>query len=446
MKKPDFDAVKQLSIIQFLAAVNVVPLKIRGAEHTYRSPIRTGDTMPSFFVNALKNCWIDFGAGHKVGGNIIDLAMRVFSTDFKTAARFLVEIFGNPHTMWQADAAVVANEQKLRLGAAARVPAGGVDKLTIERSGDLEYGPMREQLTNRKINLSLIMQNGRLMSKIKEVWYYQPGQRRSKPYFALGFVNESGGLELNAPGFKSCHGDKDVTYFKGRQPGCVVFESMTDCLAAITIRKKHYQCSVLILHSTSMERKALPYLVNEAVVHLYLDNDEEGLRCAAFLRKNCPNTAFVAQNEVYRGFKDVNDYLMGKKPAKALPSRGGMASAKSQTARWWLWVVFTENGSNNKVRMQLEADGQWRMRRNPKGECTFYSYNNQQDGYEALLALRHRLQDEVNVSRLCERTVGRKFTHEQVSHFLSLPQDRLRLSIQKRKVSKTVASEKNHVA
>ena len=442
MKKIDFDAVKRLSIIQFLAAVNAVPVKIRGAEHAYRSPIRTGDSDPSFFVNALKNCWIDFGAGHKVGGNIIDLAMRLFSTNYVTAARYLVEIFGNPHTIWEADAAIVANEQRLRVGSTGKIPAGGVSKLTIESIGALENGVLRKNLINRKIDLPLIMQNGRLWSKIREVNYYQPRQKRTEPYYAVGLENEAGGLELHARNFHSCYGHKDVTYFKGRQPGCAVFEGLMDYLAAITLRKRHYTCSVLILNSTKMVDKALPYLMDEPVVTLLLDNDEEGLRAAAYLRQSCPQTAFYGQNDKYRGFKDVNDFLMDKKPEKALPARGNLPSAKSQTARWWLWVVFAGHRTSKNVQMQLDAQGKWSMSRNKKGEweCTFYSYNNHQDGYDALLSLRHRLQDQVKVSRLCERTIGRKFTYEQLYHFL--PQDWARIPERKHCAGLTSTYEK----
>jgi hypothetical protein len=54
---------RTISITAYLSSMGIHPLKKRddGNERWYTSPIRQGDSSPSFKVDRQKNLWFDFG-------------------------------------------------------------------------------------------------------------------------------------------------------------------------------------------------------------------------------------------------------------------------------------------------------------------------------------------------------------------------------------------------
>jgi len=76
-------------ITDYLASKGIEPIKSQksGLELWYSSPIRCGDTHPSFKVDTLKNLWFDFGIA--VGGNTLDLVCRLESMNVREALAFL---------------------------------------------------------------------------------------------------------------------------------------------------------------------------------------------------------------------------------------------------------------------------------------------------------------------------------------------------------------------
>ena len=397
VKKDASKVVNRFSIVQFLARLDYVPDRVSGREHYYISPLRPGERTASFSVNILKNRWYDFGLSR--GGTLIDLAVLLLGWEVKEAIELLTQmVAGADATQWQpVDAGAAAKRNTLAL------PEGADEKKLLLREGELRNGILRKYLTDRGISLEALQADGRVWKLLREVHYSQQIKGVERKFFALGLLNQSGGCELKAKNFQSHYGTKDVTYIPGRQPGVAVFESMMDFFSALTLRYKKFkgkaagfQCAVLILHSTNYGYKNLHLVENAGCIWYYGDNDKAGLDLLAHYRETCKNVVVYAENDKYRGYKDLNDFLLKLLPTKELPARGQAPSRRSETAKWWLWVVFkAEKGKKDR-------------------QCTFYGYTNDTRGYEQLLALRNRLSDDAKVVRLCERTRGREYTYEQL--------------------------------
>ena len=68
---------KRIRIVDYLRLLGHEPVKVRGGQYWYLSPLRKEDT-PSFKVNDRLNEWYDFGLSE--GGSIIELAMLFLRT------------------------------------------------------------------------------------------------------------------------------------------------------------------------------------------------------------------------------------------------------------------------------------------------------------------------------------------------------------------------------
>lgn len=76
----------QINIVDFLAKSGIVPIKTRGRNFWYNSPLRNEKT-PSFKVDLIRNAWFDFGVG--CGGHLIDLVCKMYDIDLTGSIRIL---------------------------------------------------------------------------------------------------------------------------------------------------------------------------------------------------------------------------------------------------------------------------------------------------------------------------------------------------------------------
>lgn len=153
----------------------------------------------------------------------------------------------------------------------------------------------------------------------KEVHY----ELRKRHYFGLAFCNLSGGYEVRNPYYKGCLKNKDVSLIShthGETQGHVcVFEGFMDFLSYMTLRQAgdreiclEVPCDHLVMNSVNNLKKALGHLQEYPFIHCYLDNDLAG-------QKTVETIAMLftgkVNNEAYRydGYKDLNDYLRGKR-------------------------------------------------------------------------------------------------------------------------------------
>ena len=153
----------------------------------------------------------------------------------------------------------------------------------------------------------------------KEV-HYELRQRR---YFALAFGNISGGYEVRNPYYKGCIKNKDISLIlqsRGEtQSRVCLFEGFMDFLSYLTLKQTddsaiciNAPCDHLIMNSISNLKKTLTYLQKYTYIHCYLDNDLAGQKTVETIAGMYDGRVYNESNR-YAGYKDLNDYLRGKK-------------------------------------------------------------------------------------------------------------------------------------
>ena len=278
--------IKSIPIKDYLQQKGIYPTKIYSGYGLYKSPFRDEETA-SFKVDYNKNLWHYFGSGE--GGSIIDLVMKMHKCNFTQAVEFL-EI-----------------QKRRNLGTyqhtyiSKNLNSFSDTSLTITSVQPLENPNLLQFLQSRKIDVHISQ------AYCEEI-HYQIGGRS---YFALGFPNDASGYELRNPQFKGCVPPKEITTFDRQTTTVHLFEGFMDYLSLLTLQAWQADVSAVVLNSTANLEKAVPFLSKHEKINAFLDNDEAGQQALEKLQKL--NLPVVDVSKRYVGFKDVNDYLCGKK-------------------------------------------------------------------------------------------------------------------------------------
>ena len=278
----DVRQMRKIPIADFLNAMGIQPKKQKGGILWYNAPYRTERT-PSFKVDTNKNVWFDFGIGK--GGDIFDLAGEfIGSGDFLLRAAFIAKSGTCPP---------LALEQPQR----------------SERKGlvfeDIWVRPLQNPrllgyLEERGINAHVAIPN------CEEVRYRGHGKR----YYAIGFRNEAGGMELRNRFFKGCIPPKDISLKRNGSDVCAVFEGFMDYLSAMQMGI--IASDWLVLNSVSNVEKAEKALQGYERIECFLDNDEAGRRTFQRLH-GCFGEKVIDRSALYAKHKDLNDYLLSQR-------------------------------------------------------------------------------------------------------------------------------------
>ncbi len=298
----NIEEIKQIKITDLLAHLghNPVAKTKGGRQWLYKSPFRQERTA-SFSVSTTKNIWRDFGDSK--GGNIIDLA---------------IELRGNctlhSALLWLED-------QYNAFGSGVPVGDNLIKKsyLNPKRPDESDIRDVRiEPLTHRAL-LSYLMSRSIPVDigtrYCKEVHY----TIYSKEYFGLCFMNILGGMEIRNPYFKGCHGVKAPSIIsvekEKRTEYCYVFEGFMDFLSyqALFIKgdkviTQDTPCDCIVLNSTSIVQKAIPFMDVYSRVYCYLDNDKAGDNALAEIKQVLGAKVYYMGN-LYCDYNDLNDYL-----------------------------------------------------------------------------------------------------------------------------------------
>lgn len=282
-----------ISIREYLIQMGVNPVRENDQKGMYMSPFREERTA-SLSVNYVKNLWFDHGLS--LGGNIVNLVSRLEDCSFAEAAHRLEEGSFSFHRKDMS------------------IPEKRESEITIHKIQPLANPALLEYLRERRISTDIAKAN------CEEVYY----SVNNKPYFAIGFKNDTGGYELRSKYFKGCT-SKDVTSHTSGQSSCQLFEGFMDYLSFLTM--KNWQCSpvdAIILNSLANLPKVENKLAGYNSVALFLDNDEAGKRAVQSLRSVCKEV--IDQSTHYAKYKDLNDYLCNHSaPKQAVikkPGRG----------------------------------------------------------------------------------------------------------------------------
>lgn len=212
---------KQIIISDYLQSLGYTPVKQQGNSLWYKSPLREE---ASFKVNTELNQWYDFGIGK--GGNIIALAQELYFSDH---VPYLLRKIAKqaPHI------------RPVSFSFRQQTSEPSFQQLEV---GELKHPALLRYLQERGIDTTLAK------SECKELHFVHNG----KPYFAIGFPNMAGEVEVRNRFFKGCIAPKDISHI--RQSGepmekCLVFGGMTDYLSFLTLRMRN--CPTLTGRITS---------------------------------------------------------------------------------------------------------------------------------------------------------------------------------------------------
>lgn len=277
----DVRQMREIPIADFLSAMGIHPTKQKGNVLWYSAPYRM-ERRPSFKVDINRNVWFDFGIGK--GGDIFDLAGEfIGSEDFLLRAAFIARNGAYPlpiieHPQRNEEKEPVFNDIWVR---------------PLQDTRLLGY------LEERGINAHVAIPN------CEEVRYRVRGKR----YYAIGFRNDAGGLELRNRIFKGCIPPKDISLKRNGSDVCAVFEGFMDCLSAMQIDT--IASDWLVLNSVSNVEKAVKALQGYERIECFLDNDDAGRRTFQRLRADLGKKVFD-RSSLYADHKDLNEFLLSK--------------------------------------------------------------------------------------------------------------------------------------
>ncbi len=151
----------------------------------------------------------------------------------------------------------------------------------------------------------------------------------SKRYYGIGFKNNSDGYEVRNQFFKGCLGKKDVTTFYRNLNTICLFESWSDFLSYLTLKKGMTNESFIILNSTAMVKRISSKINNFKTVKVFFDNDNSGDKAFDILQQKVDRNKLTDCRNHYRKHNDLNEYLIHKTDGEKLHSRCGYVAQKN---------------------------------------------------------------------------------------------------------------------
>ena len=297
------EELKRIPIWELLSHLGIEPVSKRGggAQLMYHSPLRP-DRNASFSVSTRKNLWMDFGTSR--GGNVIDLAIALKGNcTFSEAAAWLEE----QASFFRSD---IRNRDVSRYDDSHMSRLSGHSDISGMRVENLTSPRLLDYLESRGIPASI----GR--SYCKEAHYTV----RDREYYGVAFMNILGGMEIRSRFFKGCHGVKAPTVVSvekaRRTTSCCVFEGFMDFLSYKVLEERGdreivqpFPFDCIILNSTSIIQRAIPFIGVYTIAYCYLDNDFAGTQALDTLDLLMPGRIFEMSSR-FSSYNDLNDYLM----------------------------------------------------------------------------------------------------------------------------------------
>lgn len=319
------DIKENISIVDLLQKIGVEPKKLRSGEHWYLSPIRSSDTDASFSVNDNTGKWYDHGEG--VGGNIIDLGLRIFdlTSNFETSevaqvVRKINQIYGEGYDYQHKQIREIKPKEKVH------------EIVSLKGIGN------NFALTNY-VSSRGVLDAAMETDLMKEVYYdYRTDDGFKKRYFGVGWENLSKGFDVRSKYGKICIDNKDLLYKKGQTDKVLIFEGMFDALTAIQLDRSLINDHLIVLNSLSMLNRAVD-LVNEKFYQikntdLFLDHGTGGRKMTEKFKSILPNS--VDKSYLYFGFDDYNNKLvndLSKKKVMPWMASENLGSTKKELRR-----------------------------------------------------------------------------------------------------------------
>ena len=276
----------QIDLVDFLSGMHHEPVKVRGNDYWYLSPLRSEKTA-SFKVNRKLNVWYDHGIGK--GGNLVDFGTEYFKC---SVSDLLSRLWHDSEQNFSFHQRNFADEKKEDSGKKIEVIN---ERILTDRS-------LLEYLNERYVPIAVAQQF------CSEVDF----NLRDKKYTAIGFKNDSGGFELRSKHFKGSSSPKAMTFIDNGSNDVSVFEGFFSYLSFHSFKQNVdvTLTNFLVLNSLSFFEKAKEKMERHDKIFMYLDHDDSGLKCTR--QAILSNNKYVDRSFFYEGHKDLNDLLIHK--------------------------------------------------------------------------------------------------------------------------------------
>jgi DNA primase len=267
---------EKVSIRRVLESFDLFPVN-QNSKTAFYFAIDREEKKPSLCVDFVKNKAFDFGTGKNY--DVVSIVQQINQCSVSEALEYLKN-FDIP-----------VNSLKIQ----RRESDKNYEILQVK---DIEHPALIQYLKSRKVYDQRHL--------VKEIHY----QMNGKPYFGIGFYNNSGGVEIRNKYSKICLGKKDVTFIKNldnlKYEVCV-FEGYFDFLTYLNLpNAQNSNSDYLILNSTAMFFKVEEELIEYHKIVLILDNDLGGRSLAEKINRN--NKKVEDCSLIYRDFGDLNEW------------------------------------------------------------------------------------------------------------------------------------------
>lgn len=305
MEKLSCNAAKKMDLVDYLFSLGHQPVKIRGYDYWYRSPLRNEKTA-SFKVNRKLNAWYDHSL--QKGGNLIDFGILFHRCSISELLQKLVQ---QNNFSFQSTQSFDYTTQPPLAGEKGKI-------ILLDTRQNIKLPELKEYLDYRRIPLGVA---NRFCKEVDFLLY-------DRRYTVIGFQNRAGGFELRSAKFKGSSSPKDVTELgQDLSKSIVLFEGFTDFLSYQAIHQAKYilqsqqQPNFLILNSIGFLEKMRPKLEQFPCIHLYLDRDKKGIEVTRDTL--AISEKYQDESLLYKDYKDLNEYLMnGQQDAKQSQRKG----------------------------------------------------------------------------------------------------------------------------
>lgn len=178
------------------------------------------------------------------------------------------------------------------------------------RTEPLEDLALIRYLESRKISFAIARQI------LGEVFIKHPKQ--NKRWWALGLMNEEGGMEVRNPFINGYVGQQTISFVRATssvKPTRIhLFEGIFDMLSALTrFPTIGDQADIICLNGTHNLHPAFGYIkgYNYRRLNSWMDNDNLGKQATKAIENYCQSQFQLkhqSANHLYRPYKDVNDW------------------------------------------------------------------------------------------------------------------------------------------
>lgn len=302
MEKLTCTQAKQIDLVDYLQSLGYSPVKIRGNDYWYLSPLREEKTA-SFKIDRRLNLWYDHGTGQ--GGDLIDFGTLYHNYSISELLTRLSRQLPTPSLSFQPPTAPDGKQPTPVPFAGEKKEAEG-GKITIVSRRALADKSLLDYLESRCIPLEIATP---FCEEVDFLLY----EKRQK---AIGFANSVGGHELRSKHFKGSSSPKAVTFIDNHTESLSVFEGFFNFLSYVSLYGKHEQplTNYLVLNSLSFFNRSLPLMQRYKNISLYLDRDAAGMKCTEQVLQI--SYRFKDNSYLYENYKDLNQFLISNPPQK----------------------------------------------------------------------------------------------------------------------------------